>query len=410
MSDVLMPRLSDSMQEGTVVRWMKADGDEVKRGEELVEIETDKAIMAYESDFSGRLAIVQPEGATVAVGALIGRVGAAGPAPAPAYDGATTSPVAAAAAGPTPAGAGSRDTVASSVLGSSSNGPGKASPLARRTAARLGVDIAAVSGSGPYGRVLKRDVREAAHALEAAQARAAAGQPSPEPAAAGGETLQELGSTQKLIARRMSESRRSVPEFALEVDVDMRAALSLRQELKRLADPRPSINDIILKACAVALRRHPRANGSFAGDHFVLHDDVNVAFAVAAQDALVVPVIRQADRKGIGEIARESRALAERVRSRTIAPSELEGGTFTVSNLGMFGIDRFEGIINVPQACILCVGAIRERPVARAGAVEIAPLASLTLSSDHRILYGADAAAFLGEIRELLEAPMRMLL
>jgi hypothetical protein len=250
---------------------------------------------------------------------------------------------------------------------------------------------------------------DAAREAGATQPQTAAGQPLPPPAVLGAPTLQAMGSTQKLIARRMTESRRTIPEFTLEVDVDMGAALSLREQLRQLADPPPSINDIILKACAVALRRHPRANGSFADDHFVLHDEVNVAFAVAAADSLVVPVISHADRKGIGEIARESRALAERVRSRTIAPSELEGGTFTVSNLGMFGIDRFEGIINAPQACILCVGAVRDRPVARDGAVQIAPMLSLTLSSDHRILYGADAALFLSEIRQLLEAPLRML-
>ena len=405
MSEVLMPRLSDSMEEGTVVRWLKADGDEVRRGEELVEIETDKAIMAYESDFSGALEILVPEGEAVPVGALIGRVGAAAGTPSPAT-----------AADSTPASQQmplARDIGAAAspaVVPALGNGRGRASPLARRTAARLGVDLATVSGSGPHGRILKRDVLEAARALAAALADAAVVGPSLEPGVSQNDALLELGATQKLIARRMSESRRTVPEFALEVDVEMAAALALREELARLADPGPSINDIILKASAAALRHHPRANGSFTDDHFVLHADINVAFAVAAQDALVVPVIRHADRKGIGEIARESRALAERVRSRTIAPSELEGGTFTVSNLGMFGIDRFEGIINAPQACILCVGAIRQRPVARAGLVEIAPVVSLTLASDHRILYGADAAAFLQEVRELLEAPVRMLL
>jgi pyruvate dehydrogenase E2 component (dihydrolipoamide acetyltransferase) len=409
MSDVLMPRLSDSMEEGTVVRWLKADGDEVKRGEELVEIETDKAIMAYESDFSGRLSVVVPEGSTVPVGGLIGHVGDAVPA-ADEPNAATQARPSAPAGGRTESASAATADVAVAVHSNSDGrGPRKASPLARRTAARLGVDITAVNGSGPYGRVLKQDVLEAARGADATQPQTAAGQPVPPPAALGAPTLQAMGSTQKLIARRMTESRRTIPEFTLEVDVDMGAALSLREQLRQLADPPPSINDIILKACAVALRRHPRANGSFADDHFVLHDEVNVAFAVAAADSLVVPVISHADRKGIAEIARESRALAERVRSRTIAPSELEGGTFTVSNLGMFGIDRFQGIINAPQACILCVGAVRDRPIARDGAVQIAPMLSLTLASDHRILYGADAALFLSEIRQLLEAPLRML-
>ena len=409
MSDVLMPRLSDSMEEGTVVRWLKADGDEVKRGEELVEIETDKAIMAYESDFSGRLSVVVPEGSTVPVGGLIGHVGDAAPAAGEPNAATQARPSAPAGGRTESASAATADVAVAVHSNSDGRGPRKASPLARRTAARLGVDITAVNGSGPYGRVLKQDVLEAAGGADATQPQTAAGQPVPPPAALGAPTLQAMGSTQKLIARRMTESRRTIPEFTLEVDVDMGAALSLREQLRQLADPPPSINDIILKACAVALRRHPRANGSFADDQFVLHDEVNVAFAVAAADSLVVPVISHADRKGIGEIARESRALAERVRSRTITPSELEGGTFTVSNLGMFGIDRFEGIINAPQACILCVGAVRDRPVARDGAVQIAPMLSLTLSSDHRILYGADAALFLSEIRQLLEAPLRML-
>ena len=409
MSDVLMPRLSDSMEEGTVVRWLKADGDEVKRGEELVEIETDKAIMAYESDFSGRLSVVVPEGSTVPVGGLIGHVGDAAPAAGEPNAATQARPSAPAGGRTEPASAATADVAVAVHSNSDGRGPRKASPLARRTAARLGVDITAVNGSGPYGRVLKQDVLEAARGADATQPQTAAGQPVPPPAALGAPTLQAMGSTQKLIARRMTESRRTIPEFTLEVDVDMGAALSLREQLRQLADPPPSINDIILKACAVALRRHPRANGSFADDHFVLHDEVNVAFAVAAADSLVVPVISHADRKGIAEIARESRALAERVRSRTIAPSELEGGTFTVSNLGMFGIDRFQGIINAPQACILCVGAVRDRPIARDGAVQIAPMLSLTLASDHRILYGADAALFLSEIRQLLEAPLRML-
>ena len=409
MSDVLMPRLSDSMEEGTVVRWLKADGDEVKRGEELLEIETDKAIMAYESDFSGRLSVVVPEGSTVPVGALIGHVGDAVPAAGEPKSGTQARPPAPADGRTVPASAATAEMAVTGPSDSYGRGPRRASPLARRTAARLGVDITAVNGSGPYGRVLKQDVLEAAREASATQLQTAAGQPAPPPAALGAPRLQALGSTQKLIARRMTESRRTIPEFTLEVDVDMAAALSLREQLRQLADPPPSINDIILKACAVALRRHPRANGSFADDHFVLHDEVNVAFAVAAADSLVVPVISHADRKGIAEIARESRALAERVRSRTIAPSELEGGTFTVSNLGMFGIDRFQGIINAPQACILCVGAVRDRPIARDGAVQIAPMLSLTLASDHRILYGADAALFLSEIRQLLEAPLRML-
>jgi pyruvate dehydrogenase E2 component (dihydrolipoamide acetyltransferase) len=411
MSEVLMPRLSDSMEEGTIVRWLKADGDEVKRGEELVEIETDKAIMAYESDFSGLLSIVAAEGTSVPVGAVIGQVGDQEAAPteaAAAVQAGTASSVPAVAVVATPPSAGSGAAV--SAAPASGNGRVKASPLARRTAERLGVELAQVGGSGPHGRILKSDVIAASQSQPTEPAEAPAQPVTVAPAVHAGDTVQTLSKTQALIARRMSASRRDVPEFALEVEVDMTEVIALRAEFKQIADQPPSINDVIVKACAVALRRHPRANGSFADGEFVLHAEVNVAVAVAAEDSLVVPVIRDADRKSIGVIAGESRALIDRVRSRTIAPAELDGGTFTVSNLGMFGIDRFEGIINTPQAAILCVGAVRDRPIADRGQVLIRPMASLTLAVDHRILYGADAAAFLAEIRTLLEAPLRMLL
>jgi pyruvate dehydrogenase E2 component (dihydrolipoamide acetyltransferase) len=230
--------------------------------------------------------------------------------------------------------------------------------------------------------------------------------PEPVVASAG----EELSRTQQLIARRMAESRATVPDFALEVEVDMSAALELRARLKELSDAAPSVNDFVVKAAAVALRRHPRANGSYKDGRFELHDEVNVGVAVAAPDTLVVPVVRNADGKSLGAIAGEVRAMAARVRDGAISAPELSGGTFTVSNLGMFGIDRFEGIINVPQAAILCVGAIRDRVVAVDGAPAVRPIMSMTLASDHRILYGADAAQFLTEIRTLLESPLTLAL
>ena len=236
------------------------------------------------------------------------------------------------------------------------------------------------------------------------------GDGGPEPAADGGGETQELTRIQSLIARRMAASRSTVPEFALEVDVDMTGALEMRRELKAVAEAAPSLNDIIVKASALALRRHPRANGSFAEDRFVLHPRVNVAVAVAVEGSLLTPVVFDADTTSLGEIARQTRRLIERGRAGQLAPAELEGATFTVSNLGMFGIDRFEGIINAPQSAILCVGAVRDRPVAVDGEVVIRPVASMTLAADHRILYGADAAAFLVEIRRLLEHPLTMAL
>ncbi|HVW16661.1 MAG TPA: dihydrolipoamide acetyltransferase family protein [Solirubrobacteraceae bacterium] len=416
MYEVVMPRLSDSMEEGTIVRWLKSDGDEVRRGEEIVEIETDKATMAYEADADGPLSIVAQEGETISVGAPIATIGGAGSRSAPASE-------APAAAGATatavPASNGVGDPVATASAIATAPAPQappprvNASPVAVRTARRLGIDLAALVGSGPHGRVVKADV-VAASAAPAAPSVAARAVVAAAPTAAaaseasgrGEHTTVALTRVQEVVARRMAESRATVPDFALQVDVDMTAALALRAELKAIADPAPSINDIVIKACAVALGRHPRANGSFRDDRFELHADVNVGFAVAAEDALVVPVVHGADGKSLGAIARQTRALAERVRSGTVAPAELSGGTFTVSNLGMYGIDRFEGIINAPQAAILCVGATTERAVVRDGQVAVAPVMTLTLACDHRILYGADAAAFLAEIRSLLEQPL----
>jgi pyruvate dehydrogenase E2 component (dihydrolipoamide acetyltransferase) len=373
MPEVVMPRLSDSMTEGTIVRWLKADGDEVQRGEEIVEVETDKATVGYEAEASGPLSIRAPEGAVVAVGAVIAVLGAV-------------------------------EKVAATARV-------KASPLARRVARELGVELSGLSGSGPQGRVIKSDVMAAA-GNGGDGARGAVKELREEVVASGpadGEVV-ELTRTQSLIARRMAESRGTVPEFSLEVDVDMTGALEMRRELKAVSEPAPSLNDIIVKACALALRRHPRANGSFAENGFVLHPGVNVAIAVAVEGSLLTPVVRDAETKSVGEIARETRQLIERARAGRLSPAELDGGTFTVSNLGMFGIDRFEGIINAPQSAILCVGATRDRPVARDGEVVIRPIASMTLAADHRILYGADAAAFLVDVRRFLEHPLTMAL
>jgi pyruvate dehydrogenase E2 component (dihydrolipoamide acetyltransferase) len=426
MPDVIMPRLSDSMEEGTILRWLKADGDEVKRGEELLEIETDKATMTYEADASGTLRITAPEGAVVPVGEPIGFLGDRSQPPARA------APPAA-----------ERSPAPSSADGASGGGAAtlspprtphavKASPMARRAAERHGIELASVTGSGPSGRILKADVVAAAQATTAEPARprevaepavapAPAAAPAPAvapaqktvPSAVGAgraAEIHELSRTQALIARRMAESRATVPEFALEVDVDMSATLDLRERLKPLAEPAPSLNDIVVKACALALRRHPRINGSYRDGHFELHPSVNVGIAVAAENALIVPTVFDADTKSLGAIANDARRLVQRVRERTITPPELDGGTFTVSNLGMYGIDRFEGIINAPQAAILCVGAIADRPVAVDGEVVIRPMMSMTLACDHRILYGADAAEFLSDLRRILEEPLAMVL
>lgn len=430
MPDVIMPRLSDSMEEGTILRWLKTDGENVERGEELLEIETDKATMTYEADSNGMLTITVQEGATVPVGAVIGQIGDPVAVPRPTMP--PDTPTSAPASGPGPAAVAEPAAVPAAPRRDASNGAdrqpavalgpspssgtsAKASPLARRTAQRLRIDLATVTGSGPNSRILKSDVVAAASQVVApAPTRddvAARTAPAPARDGSKGEpAIEELTRSQSVIARRMAESRATIPDFALQVDVDMTAALEMRSALKQFADPVPSLNDIVVKASALALRRHPRVNGSYRDGRFELHPRVNVAVAVATDDALIVPTVFDADAKSLGAIARETRALIERVHHGKITPSELSGGTFTVSNLGMFGIDRFEGIINPPHAAILCVGAVRLRPAAVDDQVVVRPIMTMTLACDHRILYGADAARFLNQVREFLDHPGTMVL
>ncbi len=410
-----MPRLSDTMEEGTILRWLKADGDDVARGEELVEIETDKAAMVYESDQAGVLRIVAADGDTLPVGAVIAHVGDGAEAGTPAApgDGAESSHDANGAAPSIPA-----EAPAPSVPArpnASPSGRVKASPLARRIAEDRGVDLHAIAGTGPGGRIVKADVEAAQTGTPAA---AAASAPAPAaPAredvatAKGQTTTQELTRMQQTIARRMAESKATIPDFSIATDVDMEQCVELRAELKRISsDDAPTYNDMVVKAAALALREHARANGSYKDGVLQLHSRVNVGVAVAANDALVVPTVFDADEKSLGEIAREARALAARVRDSSITPPELGGGTFTVSNLGMYGVTSFAAIINPPQAAILSVGAVERRAVVRDDAVVARQTMTLTLVCDHRILYGADAAQFLARIRELLQAPASLTL
>jgi len=397
MADIVMPRLSDSMEEGTILTWMKQVGEEIAVGEEIVEIETDKANMAYESDVAGRLTeILAEEGETLPIGSPIARIG----------DGAEGSE--ASAAGPV----GGEDAESSEVPAASVDGERvKASPVARRIAKEKGVDLSTIEGSGPGGRIVKSDVKKAA-ASSAGPADVGAGPGSPE-TAKGQTTYEDLSKLQSTIARRMSESKATAPHFYLEAEIDMSRAVGGRARLKAAAgegEVVPSFNDMVVKACALALREHPRANGAYRDGRFELYSRVNVGVAVAAEDALVVPTVFDADRKGLRQIAAESRALAQKVRDGQITPPELSGGTFTVSNLGMYGIDNFSAVINAPQAAILAVGAIEERPVVREGEIVPAQMLGVTLACDHRILYGAPAAEFLARIRTLLEEPLSLAL
>jgi pyruvate dehydrogenase E2 component (dihydrolipoamide acetyltransferase) len=300
----------------------------------------------------------------------------------------------------------------------------KASPLARRIARESGIDLRTLAGSGPGGRIVRADVLAREPAVAASPGTAAPGSSLEERVATakGETTIVELNRTQQTIARRMAESKATIPDFTLQAEVEMDACVRLRSELKRLSRPDssaepgaaaaevPTYNDMVVKACALALREHPRANGSYKDGHLELHARINVGVAVAAHDALIVPTVFDADEKSLGEVARETRSLAERVRAGTITPPELGGGTFTVSNLGMYGVRSFTAIINPPQAAILSVGSLEQRAVVRDGELAAANTMALTLVCDHRILYGADAAQLLARIRELLEQPVALTL
>ncbi len=435
MSNVVMPRLSDTMEEGTILRWLKHDGEHVHRGEELVEIETDKAAMTYESDSDGVLQTIAHEGDTLQVGEPIAQIGEAS------SDESAAANTADRPDGPSVSQPGSSEPPAQQSTDARDRRI-KASPLARRIAHERDLDLGSLTGSGPGGRIVKADVEApTAPSKPATESRtrdipptpaatpgdilpaptaapAAPAAPAEETSSAKGEThTVELSRTQRTIARRMAESKATIPDFTLTADIDMERCVDLRAELKRLSHTdAPTYNDMIVKACALALREHPRANGSYRDGRFELHSRVNVGVAVAVSSddptggALVVPIVLDADTKALGEITRETRALAERVRDGTIAPPELSGGTFTVSNLGMYGIASFTAIVNPPQAAILAVGAVQPRAVAHKKKIVSRHIMSVTLACDHRILYGADAALFLSRIRELLEEPVALTL
>jgi pyruvate dehydrogenase E2 component (dihydrolipoamide acetyltransferase) len=435
-SEITMPRLSDSMEEGTILKWLIADGQHVTEGEELVEIETDKATVVHSAEAGGTLQIIASEGATLPVGAPIARVGVGtavssetngtaptnGHAPAPAPD--VTADAVTPAKVPQPL------TLAASQTPPAAETPSPATllatPLARRIARIHEIPLEGLSGSGPHGRITRGDVLEAAGSASGHTRPSVPRAPSATPPPPAGSTTEPTGATsgrgetlrveptrqQRLIARRMAEAKATIPHFQVQAEVDMDAALRLRGELKQSAGEQtvPSLNDLIVKACALALLEHPRGNGSYADGGFELHSRINVGVAVASESALVVPVVMDADTKSLGTIARETRRLAERVRSGEITPPELSGATFTVSNLGMFGMSAITPVVNPPQAAILGVGALRETLARVDGEIVERTLMTLTLSCDHRILYGADAAWLLSDIRALLEKPLGLLL
>lgn len=390
MPELIMPRLSDTMEEGVLLQWLVADGEEVGHGQEIAEIETDKATMSLSAEFDGVLHQFATAGETLSVGARIGWIGADAPSGEAAPSGTDASNGASAPSEP---------HLQSEPAPPAATAPGslRVSPVARRLAAESNLDLEQIVGSGPNGRIGKRDVELAV----AGAGTATVGRPHSIEG-----TTRPLSRVQQLIARRMVATQREVPDFSVEIDVEMDRAADLREQGE---EQKVSYNDLILKACALALREHPGLNASYREDELILHSAVNVGLAVAMPGGLSVPVIRDADRKSLIEIGAEARRLGKAVRDGTIAPAELEGGTFTVSNPGMLGLRAVTPIVNGEEAAILGVGAIREELVRRNGQIVDRRVCRLRMSCDHRIVYGAEAAEFLATVGESIHKPLSLL-
>lgn len=406
---VKMPKLSDTMTEGVVSKWHKKVGDKVKSGDLLAEIETDKATMDFESFQDGYLLYIGVEegkGAAVdSILAILGKEGEdykslliAAPAPvetpavAPAAPAAPSAPVAAA---PAP-------VVTPAPVASSDNRL-KASPLARKIASEMGIDLQAVSGSGDGGRIVKRDIENFSPSAPAVKV--------PAFVPAGQESFTEVPVTQmrKVIARRLAESKFSAPHFYLTVEIDMDNAIAARSAINATGDVKVSYNDLVVKASAMALKKHPAINSAWLGDKIRINHHVHIGVAISVEDGLLVPVVRFADQKGLQQISAEVKDYAGRAKTKKLQPADWEGNTFTISNLGMYDIDQFTAIINPPDACILAVGSIQQKPVVKNGAVVPGNIMKLTLSCDHRVVDGVAGAEFLKTLKSYLENPVMML-
>ena len=427
---VVLAKLSPTMEEGTIVKWSKQEGDAIKVGDVLAEIETDKANMEMEALGAGVLRkVLVPAGGKAPIGTLIGVIADAGediaatlaeaskaaaaapapaaPAPAPVAPAAPASPAPAPTAAPRAAIAAAPQAAPPAAAAS---GRVKASPLARAIAARSNVPLAAVAGSGPGGRIVKRDVEGyIASPAPTRTAPAPARPAAPVPTVVAGTAL-PLSSMRRTIAKRLSESAFTAPHFYVTVEIDMDAAVSLREQLLRAEEVKVSFNDLVVKACAKALTRFPTVNASWTGETIQTHAEVHVGVAVSIPDGLITPVVRNADQKHVVDIAAEIKDLATRARDRKLKPEEFMGSTFTISNLGMFDVTEFTAIINPPEACILAVGAVRKQPVVKNDQLAVGHRMKVTLSSDHRVVDGALAAQFLAEVRRLLENPVSLLL
>jgi pyruvate dehydrogenase E2 component (dihydrolipoamide acetyltransferase) len=421
-TNILMPALSPTMTEGTLARWLKKEGETIKAGDVIAEIETDKATMEVEAVDEGVLGKIlvadgtegvkvnAPIAVLVAKGEAVPAAAPAAPVPMPAT---ASAPVAAPAPPAAPPPKASSD--ASRVF---------ISPLARRMAEQAGLDATKLTGSGPHGRIVKADI-EAALARPAASAAPApstsapstpARAPTPAPAITAPHRKLPLSSMRKVIARRLSESKREIPHFYVSMDIELDAMLKLREELNARSPKdgpgafKLSVNDLIIKAAAVALRRVPKVNASYPEDDLILYDDVDISVAVAIPDGLITPIIRKADQKGLAAISNEMKDLGARAKAGKLKPEEFQGGGFSISNMGMYGVSEFSAVINPPQAAILAVAAGRQRPVVKAGALAIATVMTCTLSVDHRVIDGALAAEWLVAFRDIVQDPMSLML
>jgi len=405
-TNILMPALSPTMTEGTLAKWLKAEGDAVKAGDVIAEIETDKATMEVEAVDEGVLGRILVSAGTegVKVNAVIAVLVEPGEA------------------APT----GAAPVVAKAVAAPAAFAPSGersiASPLARRMAAQAGLDLAGITGTGPQGRIVKADIEAAmnrpAPVTAAAPAPApAAARPAPAPVAViGATTAVPNGSMRKVIARRLSESKATIPHFYVAMDIELDALLKLRAELNAQspkdgpASFKLSVNDLIIKACGVALRRHPGVNASWTEAAILQFNDVDISVAVAIPDGLITPIVKGADRKGLATISTEMRDLAARAKTGKLKPEEFQGGGFSISNMGMYGVSHFAAIINPPQAGILAVGAGTQRAVVKNGALAIATVMTCNLSVDHRVIDGSLAAEFMATLKGLIENPLSLML
>ncbi|MDF7812268.1 pyruvate dehydrogenase complex dihydrolipoamide acetyltransferase [Hymenobacter sp. YC55] len=430
---VRMPKMSDTMTEGTIASWLKKVGDKVKSGDVLAEVETDKATMELENYEDGTLLYIGPkDGEAIAVDGVLAIIGEEG-ADVQALLGGQSGGSAAPAAAPAPEEAAPAATAPAAATTTQQPAGGRllASPLAKSIAKEKGIDLNTIKGSGENGRIISRDLESvqpsaapaaqpaatpAAQPAAAPQAAPAApsAQPAPQ-AAASAPASQDYTDTpvsqmRKVIARRLSESLFTAPHFYLTMEILMDRAMEVRTQLNALSPVKLSFNDLVIKAAAVALKQHPAVNSSWLGDKIRQNKVVNIGVAVAVDEGLLVPVVRNADGKGLSTIATEVKELAGKAKSKKLQPAEWEGSTFTISNLGMFGIDEFTAIINPPDACILAVGGIKQTAVVKDGALTIGNIMKVTLSCDHRVVDGATGAAFLQTLKSLLEDPMRMLI